>query len=106
MDEAQRIEHLTKTALHAGLVVDAIELPKSRQAIVNGIRIHYLEWGNADASPLVFLHGGSLTAHTWDLVCVVLSRSYRCIAVDLRGHGDSEWAADLDYGFRDDRERR
>ncbi|MHB2029682.1 MAG: alpha/beta fold hydrolase [Acidimicrobiales bacterium] len=99
MSEHQNLEHLVKAAQHAGLPTGEVELPKSRQLIANGIRLHYLEWGEPGAVPLVLLHGGSLNAHTWDLVCVVLSRTYRCLALDLRGHGDSEWAAGLDYGF-------
>jgi pimeloyl-ACP methyl ester carboxylesterase len=46
---------------------------------------------------VLFLHGGSLTARTWDLVCLALRRDFRCLALDMRGHGDSEWPADADY---------
>jgi pimeloyl-ACP methyl ester carboxylesterase len=38
-----------------------------------------------------------LTAHTWDLVCLALRPTFHCVAVDLRGHGDSEWSAAGDY---------
>jgi esterase len=40
---------------------------------------------------LVFLHGGGLNAHTWDVVCDLLCDRFRCVAIDLRGHGDSDW---------------
>jgi pimeloyl-ACP methyl ester carboxylesterase len=45
----------------------------------------------------VLLHGGALTAHTWDIMCLALGDAYRCIAPDLRGHGDTDWAPDHDY---------
>src|SRR5205814_301136 len=41
--------------------------------------------------------GGGLTAHTWDLVCLALRAEFRCLALDQRGHGDSEWSPTLDY---------
>ena len=47
----------------------------------------------------MFLHGGGLSAHTWDIVCLALREEYRCYALDLRGHGDSEWSPALDYSL-------
>src|ERR1700754_3737759 len=47
---------------------------------------------------MVLLHGGYLTAHTWDVVCLTLRDEYRCYALDQRGHGESEWPAAVDYG--------
>jgi esterase len=41
---------------------------------------------------------GCLTAHTWDLVCLALRAEFHCLALDQRGHGDSEWSPVLDYG--------
>jgi pimeloyl-ACP methyl ester carboxylesterase len=71
--------------------LDAAE-PVRRECIApDGVRLNYLDWGGS-GEPIVFLHGGALTAHTWDLVCIGLRDSYRCIALDLRGHGDSEWS--------------
>lgn len=68
--------------------------PVRRECIApDGVRLNYLDWGGS-GDPVVFLHGGALTAHTWDLICIGLRDAYRCIALDLRGHGDSEWADD------------
>jgi esterase len=97
MDMTDQLEHLRNAAAVAGVAADDIRLPAGHEVISNGIRVHYLEWGPPEAAPIVLLHGGSLTAHTWDLVCLALSDRYRCIAVDLRGHGESEWPADADY---------
>jgi pimeloyl-ACP methyl ester carboxylesterase len=71
--------------------------PESRHVVVDGFRLHLLDWGG-DGPDLLLLHGGALTAHTWDWVCAELSGRYRCIALDLRGHGDSEWSPAMDYG--------
>jgi pimeloyl-ACP methyl ester carboxylesterase len=67
--------------------------------IVGAMRMHYLDWGGASAkaAPIVFLHGGGLTAHTWDCVAVMLRERFRCVALDQRGHGDSEWSPVVDY---------
>ena len=48
---------------------------------------------------MVFLHGGGLNAHTWDIVCLALREEHHCCALDLRGHGDSEWSPALDYSL-------
>jgi pimeloyl-ACP methyl ester carboxylesterase len=66
-----------------------------------GLRLHYLDWGGAGSRALLFLHGGGLTAHTWDAVCGALRQEHRCVALDLRGHGDSEWSADGAYALDD-----
>ena len=60
-------------------------------------RCHFLEWGEPGAPPLLLLHGGNQTAHSWDLVSLHLADRYRVLAIDQRGHGDSEWARDADY---------
>lgn len=57
----------------------------------DGGRLHALDWGG-DGPPALFIHGGALSAHTWDLACPLLRTDYRCLAVDMRGHGDSDWA--------------
>jgi pimeloyl-ACP methyl ester carboxylesterase len=67
-------------------------LPDARRFIApDGVSLNYLDWrGNGE--PILFLHGGALTAHSWDLVCLGLRDDWRCLALDLRGHGDSDWA--------------
>jgi len=60
----------------------------------DGRRVSALVWGSADPS-LVFLHGGAQNAHTWDAVALALGRPL--VAVDLPGHGRSDWRADHDY---------
>jgi pimeloyl-ACP methyl ester carboxylesterase len=65
---------------------------------VNGLRLHYLDWGSRKgALPIVMLHGLRGYAHTWDLVAQELQSSYRVIALDQRGRGDSDWGPWADY---------
>ena len=90
-------EHLSTTAVRAGFSFDDVVLPQGHYAQVGGMRLHYLDWGNKHLPPLLFLHGGALTAHTWDLVCLALRDEYHCLALDQRGHGDSDWSEDADY---------
>jgi pimeloyl-ACP methyl ester carboxylesterase len=61
-----------------------------------GVLLHALDWGG-DGPSALFLHGGRLTAQTWDYVCLGLRGSVRAVALDLRAHGDSDRAED--YAF-------
>ena len=58
---------------------------------VNGLRINYLEWGVPDKQPLIMLHGIGRVAHTFDHIAPHFSSKYHVMAVDMRGHGDSDW---------------
>ena len=65
--------------------------PTDRFITVNGLRIHYLEWGSTDRQPLIMLHGIGRVAHTFDHIATHFSARYHVMAVDMRGHGDSDW---------------
>src|SRR4051812_8067698 len=60
-------------------------------ATVNGLRVHYLEWGDPAKPPMILLHGIARHAHTFDHVAPHFARDYRVLAIDMRGHGDSAW---------------
>lgn len=66
--------------------------PSSHFFISQRLRLHYVDWGNRSAPPLVLVHGGRDHARSWDWVARALRRDYHVIAPDLRGHGDSAWA--------------
>jgi pimeloyl-ACP methyl ester carboxylesterase len=70
---------------------------RSCNIVLRQMRFHFLEWGDQDAPPIVLLHGGHQSAHSWDLVSLHLAQHYRVLALDQRGHGDSEWARDVSY---------
>jgi esterase len=95
---SDRLEHLRLAAELAELPLEDVALPEERHVVLRGMRFHYLDWGG-NGEVLLFLHGGGLTAHTWDLVCLALRGDHRCLALDQRGHGDSEWSVELDYGI-------
>ena len=71
--------------------------PRHHHIILHGMRFHYVEWGDDAGRPILFLHGGGQTCRTWDVVCHELSQQCRCLALDQRGHGDSEWSYESDY---------
>ena len=68
-----------------------------RTVKVNGITLHYLDWGSADAPPVVLLHGITGHARVWDHLAQRLAPGRRVLALDQRGHGDSDPAPDDDY---------
>jgi pimeloyl-ACP methyl ester carboxylesterase len=89
--------HLELSAATAGVRLSEIVLPGEHHLLLGRMRFHYLDWGTAGLPPVVFLHGGGLNAHTWDLVCAALRLERHCLAFDQRGHGESEWSPQMDY---------
>ena len=71
--------------------------PTSHSFISQRLRLHYVDWGNADAPPLILQHGGRDHCRSWDWVAEELRHDWHVIAPDLRGHGDSAWSPDGDY---------
>lgn len=63
-------------------------------AVDGGRRISGLRWGGSGPE-LVLLHGGAQNAHTWDTMALALGRPL--LALDLPGHGHSDWREDHDY---------
>jgi pimeloyl-ACP methyl ester carboxylesterase len=71
--------------------------PTSRIYFSQRLRLHYVDWGNPDAPPLLLVHGGQDHCRNWDWVAAQLRKDWHVIAPDLRGHGNSEWSADGSY---------
>jgi pimeloyl-ACP methyl ester carboxylesterase len=59
---------------------------------LDGLRIHYTEWGPPSAPPVLMLHGLNVQCHTWDPIARLLAHNYHLICMDMRGHGDSDWS--------------
>jgi pimeloyl-ACP methyl ester carboxylesterase len=56
--------------------------------------------GDPKAWPVLFLHGGGQTRHAWGKTAeTVAGEGWRSVTLDLRGHGDSDWAKNGDYSF-------
>jgi pimeloyl-ACP methyl ester carboxylesterase len=77
------------------------EVARSRTLDVRGLRLHFLESGRAGAPALCFLHGGAAHAHWFDKVTPALGDRFHAIALDQRGHGESQWAEPPAYGTED-----
>lgn len=71
--------------------------PTSRIFFSQRLRLHYVDWGNPTAPPLLLVHGGRDHCRNWDWVAEQLSSQFHIIAPDLRGHGDSQWSVDGTY---------
>lgn len=65
-----------------------------------GLRLNVVDHGGT-GSPVILLHGGSAHARWWDFVVPHLGADRRALALDFRGHGDSEWAAAGAYAISD-----
>lgn len=80
--------------------------PTARGFTSQGLKLNYLEWGPAEGPLLLLLHGVRDHARSWDwTVQALLADGWRIVALDLRGHGDSDWSPDGAYAltvFADD----
>jgi len=66
-----------------------------------GIHLVADVYGDPDAWPVLLMHGGGQTRHAWGGAAQTLAANgWRAVSLDLRGHGDSEWALNGDYSFR------
>jgi pimeloyl-ACP methyl ester carboxylesterase len=74
-------------------------LPRSRFLTSQRLRLHAVDWGNEAAPPLVLVHGGRDHARSFDDVARALRGSWHVVVPDLRGHGDSQWAAGSSYAM-------
>ncbi|MDB5107162.1 MAG: alpha/beta hydrolase, partial [Candidatus Binatus sp.] len=63
----------------------------------NGLTLNCLDYGGERKHSLLFIHGGSAHAHWWDFVAPAFIDDFHVLALDLRGHGDSEWSKDWAY---------
>jgi pimeloyl-ACP methyl ester carboxylesterase len=95
-----RIEYDELALFHENASEYAIEwngppvVARTEVEVAPGRRVSALVWGTASPQ-IVFVHGGAQNAHTWDTVALALGRP--ALAVDLPGHGHSDWRDDLAY---------
>jgi pimeloyl-ACP methyl ester carboxylesterase len=73
--------------------------PTSRIYFSQRLRLHYVDWGNPAAPPLLLVHGGRDHCRNWDWIADALRRDWHVLAPDLRGHGDSQWSPDGNYSI-------
>ncbi|MGA2409245.1 MAG: alpha/beta hydrolase [Candidatus Binataceae bacterium] len=72
-------------------------MAESKLITANGIRLHYLDYGNPAGPPLILIHGLSGNAHNFDGLAPHLATRYHVLSLDVRGRGDSEWGSAADY---------
>src|SRR5438067_7954603 len=99
MAASPELASLLESAADLGIPHDPGVRYVSRQTVLRGMRFHFTEWGAPSAPPVVLLHGGNQSLHSWDLVSLHLSDRFHVYALDQRGHGDTEWSRELDYSM-------
>jgi pimeloyl-ACP methyl ester carboxylesterase len=97
MTVTEEFESLLTSARELGIPHAPDVRYHSRNIVLRHRRFHLLEWGQPSSPPVILLHGGHQSAHSWDLVSLSLADRYHVFALDQRGHGDSEWSRDGDY---------
>ena len=65
-------------------------IPSDHYLEINGLNIHYLDWEGGSDRNLLLVHGQGGNAHNWDEIARRLRGEFRVIALDLRGHGESD----------------
>jgi pimeloyl-ACP methyl ester carboxylesterase len=75
--------------------------PKSEFLSVRRLQLHYLDWGNHGAPPVVCVHGYTSSAQAFNAPARHLRERFHVIAPDVRGHGESAWSPDGAYQYRD-----
>src|SRR5580658_5009959 len=97
MSGTEEFASLLQSAADLGIPHDPTVQYRSRHTVLRGMRFHFTEWGDPDTPPLLLLHGGNQSCHSWDLVSLHLADRYHVYALDQRGHGDTEWSREIDY---------
>jgi pimeloyl-ACP methyl ester carboxylesterase len=77
------------------------QLPQSRRVQAHGVNLHYLDWGNETAPPVLLVHGLQDCAGLWDTFARSIRDRYHVMALDQRGHGDSDRATAETYRLSD-----
>ena len=75
--------------------------PKSMRMSVNGLDLHYLDWGNVGAPPVVCVHGYTSSAEAFNALARQFHDRFHIVAPDVRGHGESAWSPHSAYQYRD-----
>ena len=75
--------------------------PRASTLTINGLQVRCLEWGRADAPPVVCVHGYTSSAEAFNAVARRFQDRYRFIVPDVRGHGETTWSSDGAYQYAD-----
>ena len=75
--------------------------PAGRTLDIDGLRLHYLDWGNPGAPPIVCVHGYTSSAQAFNALARRLRDRHHVVAPDVRGHGESGWSPAGAYRYED-----
>ena len=81
---------LLAAVLAAAWVTASADPTVKKVNLETGVKLQYVELGPRDAPAIIFLHGATDSSHSWSATTPFLSDGYRTLALDQRGHGDSE----------------
>ena len=84
-------------AVRLDKIMEPTPMPSSRFLTVNGLQLHYLEFGDPAKPGLICIHGLGGNAHNFDALAPQLTSRWYVIAVDVRGRGESQWGPPGDY---------
>jgi pimeloyl-ACP methyl ester carboxylesterase len=80
---------------------DATTHPKHETVTIGDLQLHYLDWGNPGAPPLVCVHGYTGSADAFNGFARHFRDRFHIVALDVRGHGESAWSPSGAYTYRD-----
>src|SRR3954465_3081060 len=75
--------------------------PTGKFEPVSGLHLHYLEWGKAGRPAVVCVHGYTSSAQAFNALARHLQDRFHVLAMDVRGHGESEWSPTGAYEYAD-----
>src|SRR5271169_2023975 len=75
--------------------------PTDKSLTVNDLRLHYLDWGKADAPAVVCVHGYTGSADAFNALARHFQDRFHVVAADVRGHGESAWSPVGAYQYAD-----
>jgi pimeloyl-ACP methyl ester carboxylesterase len=75
-----------------------VQCRRFSNALVGGVTLHFAEAGDRESPRVVLLHGGGANLHWWDHLIPELARDHNVVALDFRGHGDSDHPDTLEVG--------
>jgi pimeloyl-ACP methyl ester carboxylesterase len=91
----------TGPKLEEAAAMTTVMQPDSKTLRVNGLALHYLEWGKADAPDIVCVHGYTGSADAFNALARRLQHRFHLLALDVRGHGESAWSPAEAYQYGD-----
>lgn len=77
------------------------QAPQTHRLNIHGLHLNLLSWGPKDRPGVLLIHGTKDHARSWDWTIAKLLPNYRVLALDLRGHGDSQWVPGGGYDHHD-----